>query len=228
MQIYSHNFYFQALSRLILTMFICSVVYATNMPKVDQSTKFVGQIHLYNNVVNFPIPIWQQKAMLVDGQCQSEGSEQTSKTYRKEMPGQIIVEMIPKNETFENWTHLFAILAYHAPKTPTVKQMQNISRSIFIESCKKLSISDQVFTKITHKATLETYICSGLDDSQEGEILVKYIGILPNGLIINIYQEWKSKGLQISDPKTWPISQETLKTTQKEFADISIYPIPKL
>ncbi|HAV93834.1 MAG: hypothetical protein CMF52_02875 [Legionellales bacterium] len=228
MQIHSHNYYLQVVIRLTLTTIICSVVYAAKITEVDQNTKFVGQIHLYNNVVNFPIPIWQQKAMLANGSRQSKSSDQPYKTYRKEVPGQIIIEMIPKNETFENWTHLFAILAYHVPKTPTITQMQNISRSIFIESCKKLSISDQVFTKITHKATLETYICSGLDDSQEGEIMVKYIGILPNGLIINIYQEWKSKGLQINDPTTWPISQETLKTTQKEFADISIYPIPKL
>ena len=126
MQIYSHNFYLQALSRLTLTILICNVVYATNMPEVDQNTNFVGQIHLYNNVVSFPIPIWQQKAMLANGSRQSKSSDQPYKTYRKEVPGQIIIEMIPKNETFENLTHLFAILAYHAPKTPTVKQMQNI------------------------------------------------------------------------------------------------------
>ena len=147
MQVQSRTFYLKTLCKLTLTMLLCSTVYATNTSKLNQDTKLEGIIHLFGNVVNYPLPAWMKEAMIKNAQSQSNKSIESFKTCRDEAPGHLLIEMIPQNETFENWTRLFAILAYHTHKAPTVKHIQNVSRSIYKESCKKLSIADEVMTK---------------------------------------------------------------------------------
>lgn len=133
------------------------------------------------------------------------------KTKRHQNGNFFMLEMIPANEEFETWTQMFAVTATRVGRTVPVSFVLDNSKAFFEKSCKGLDIT--ILAK-TEYAALSRVDCPktinskgyGKDTGQIG----LFVDMVHEGVLISHYAEFRGQSFDVKDPKSWPVTQQTL------------------
>lgn len=222
----------QAVIKTFLFIFLISLHPAHGQEEtILEGLKVTQTTNIFDAEISYPPPIWQKKA---------DGMIKESEVYRKQNGAHYIFEQIPKGETFDNWTKLYAVTGYFSPKIMTshLATLSDATTENFLKLCGYDNLAKQSLSETTDEITYVLYcensskqptnVIDGdkLYGSEIGEIGLFTFRIV-NKTFISIYHEWRGLAFIKEDPKTWPVSVAELTTMLKRFESIKVYPIKK-
>jgi len=187
---------------------------AFNPDKINQV------INIFDAVVQYPAPGWQQTMKPLS----------ESEMYRDQKGPSFIFEQIPKSESFEAWTQLYAIHGAYLPKVGnlTIKKYANLNMDGFIQACGQQNIA---ITKLEDSAKALTIIlfCAASPNGSaklgygpdKGEIALMTFRRQDN-TFIKIYHEWRGQNFTATDNATWPVTPAVLNEMIRRFKSIRI------
>jgi len=182
--------------------------------------KLTQTINIYEAVVIYPPATWQT----------SMNPFEESEFYRDQKGPVFLVEQIPKGESFEAWSQLYAINGTYLPNAQnlTIKQFANLNMGSFSQACGRENIS---ITKLEDSTSALTIIlfCAA---SPHGPVKLGYgpdkgeIALMTfrrqDDTFIKVYHEWRGKQFDAADNATWPVTPTVLNEMIRRFKGIHI------
>ncbi len=194
-----------------------STVLATpDQPRVKQT------INVFGNQVTYPMSAWQEAEY-----HQFKQSKRTSElfnTYQQQKNRSFIFEQIPSKETFKIWTKLNALSAIFHPdqKHVTPEHIAYNNKGTFKKSCTSYQYLEIPVKTKTSRGLIVTIFCEQIKNTNEGEVMVKFITTTTNFTTIQIYSEWKGAPFNALDEETWPVSWDTIKDQIERYKMVDI------
>ncbi|MBV53883.1 MAG: hypothetical protein CL816_07515 [Coxiellaceae bacterium] len=180
------------------------------------------QINVFGNDVLYPVSAWQESAYRDRSQEKHKGS--LYNTYRKQKNRTFILEHIPHNETFTTWSKLSALSASFHPDqkdlNPQIIAYQN--KMIFKKSCSFYHYLEIPAKTNSTSGIIITIFCETIKDTDEGEVMVKFITTTANHTTLQIYSEWKGQPFNVWDESTWPVSWSKIMDQVQRYQYITI------
>ena len=206
--------------RIILTGLLVLCATPGRTAETFNPEKFNQVINIFDAVVIFPAPSWQT----------SMTPFAESELFRNQKGPVFIFEQIPKGESFEAWSQLYAVHGAYLPKADnlTIKKYANLNMEGFIQSCGRQNIS---ITKLKDSASVLTILlfCAASPHGQsklgygpdKGEIALMTFR-RQDDTFIKIYHEWRGKKFAAADESTWPVAPAVLNEIIRRFKGIHI------
>ena len=181
--------------------------------------KFKHVTNIFEAVVQYPAPSWRTSVSLDD-----------SEYYRDQKGPSFIFEQIPKGESFEAWTQLYAVHGAYLPKVGdlTINKYANLNMNGFIQACGRQNIA---ITKLDDSANALTIIlfCAASPNGSaklgygpdKGEIALMTFRRQDN-TFIKVYHEWRGQKFTAENNATWPVTPTVLNEMIRRFKDIRI------
>ncbi|MFT6658830.1 MAG: hypothetical protein ACJAZW_001995 [Maritalea sp.] len=158
-------------------------------------------VMLYGNLLLFHGPSWVSSV---------ENSIELSEISRKNEKTHFLLELIPKNEKFESWSKIFAVLA-EPDKSLTPEIIAEQTYGVYGGACNDAVFDSVQLPKTGNSGTqLSGYLfvihCpSYRNDPKRGQITA--YRILKSGdVTARVYQEWRGPAYDVQDKASWPAS----------------------
>ncbi len=117
-----------------------------------------------------------------------------------------IGELIPKSESFSDWTQLFAVLIEEGLEL-SLDQYVGQTMNQFLRAC-KMNIEDiRMLEKRNDLAVFVIPCPNYLDNPAVGEV-AQFAVIQSGKSFFKIYQHWRGKAFKVSDPASFPGSTD--------------------
>jgi hypothetical protein len=184
-------------------------------------------VKVFDAAVRYPPPSWvpdDADAKTIAGQ---------SEQFREQQGGQFILEHVPKGETLENWSRMYAIQGLHldaqAPDLP-LEVFVKLTADTFAKICGGPNILVNVRGRQTDTLTA-IFICANSPDGPRelgygdgvGEVgLFRFIKF--EDTLLRVYQEWRGAKFDLGDEASWPVNQTELDMMVERFRAIAVAP----
>jgi hypothetical protein len=147
--------------------------------------------------LEMPAPIWE------NGKTGSEVYHEQGMTSDGKPIA--IHEVIPKGETFEEWTELFAAMV-EAGLDHTIGEYAGSQIESFRTAC-QIDEKDVIYYQATDTTAYLVIPC-GKDNTAQGlgEVGVFYLAKV-GGALVKIYHEWRGPSFDPSKPDQWPVGK---------------------
>ena len=180
------------------------------------------QINVFGNDIIYPVPAWQESAYHKHNP--NKHKQELFNTYKKQQNRTFIFEQIPQDETFKTWSKLSALSASFHPDekdlNPQIVAYRN--KMIFKKSCSFYHYLEIPAKTNSTSGVIITIFCENINNTSEGEVMVKFITTTPNHTTLQIYSEWKGKPFNAWDEATWPVSWDQIMDQVERFQHIEI------
>jgi len=153
-----------------------------------------------------------------------------SEFYRDQKGPSFIIEQIPKGESFEAWSQLFAIHGSYLPNAQnlTIKQFANVNMRPFIQACGEENISITKLEDATSALTIILFCAASPNGpinlgygSDKGEIALMTFR-RQDDTFIKVYHEWRGPKFTAANNATWPVTPAVLNEMIRRFKNIRI------
>ncbi len=184
--------------------------------------KYSQALNMFDAKVSYPAPSWQKTT---DAFKEIEYSHQANDNA-------IILEQIPKGQTFKSWTNLYAVTAQYS-KTIPLSVYVNLSTNAFLVACGKENFETRFLAK-NPNAYLFFVFCQnsangpphlGYGDGV-GEISVMMIS-KHKDTFVKIYEQWRGKNFSVRDTNSWPVQESEMQKMAQRFKTIRIVDNPR-
>lgn len=186
----------------IRAILIALVVLASaTQPAASDENKVKVNLRLFDVLAEFPGPTW-----ITTGKISEE-----TEIYRQQSGPQFIFEFVPKGETFERWTQLYAVFAIHSDRLSD-QQFINASIGVFATACGRSNLTLKPAAQLFKGAIVVIYCHNspqgpaklGYGDGV-GEITVMRLQRVEN-THIKLYHHWRGTAFDMDDTAGWPAS----------------------
>lgn len=192
-----------------------------NGPVHADDSKVNVNLRLFDALALFPGPSW-----VVTGKISEE-----TKIYRKQKGPQFIFEFVPKGETFQRWTQLYAVYALYSDRISN-KDFIRASLGGFAVACGRTNLSIEPAARLVNGAIIIIYcqnspngpIKLGYGDDV-GEITVMRLQRVRN-THIKLYHHWRGKAFDKTDTSSWPASPDQIKDMVERLKQASFIATP--
>ena len=207
----------------LITKIIISAAFILGSTVLAENYRLKQKITVFGNEVILPMSAWQVYEYAEYKRTQSDGP--LFRSHRQQKNRQFILEQIPINQTFSDWTSLSATLAIYHPdeKHLTAKHFAYSNKMFFKKSCSFYQYMEIPVSTKTSDGIIITLFCEQINHTNDGEIMVKFITTTPNQTTIQAYTEWKGSAFNVLDQKTWPVSWSTITGQIKRYQQVEVY-----
>lgn len=176
-------------------------------------------IQLFQAIVNFPPPEWQDPDNLLQG----------SEIARRQSGNTFVLEFIPKGQTFESWRQLYAV---YALKSSGMELSDFVERSIvpFNQGCGEENLKTRTVSESEASVLVQIFCENSAGAPKEmgygdgvGEIAVMWFGRYRQ-TFVKVYQQWRGPRFSEADPETWPAKQEEIDRVFRRMALVKLAP----
>ncbi len=182
--------------------------------KVTHSTR------VYDAVVSYPAPSWYQ----------GKDPLNMSENYRNQQGPHFVLEQIPKGESFERWTRMYAVSGTYVGKGRTVPIDAFIDATVagYVQMCGRENLAYSPLAQDQNSRTLLLY-CQESSMGQAGigygpgigEIALIRFFVVKNTLL-KVYQEWRGKAFLARDESSWPVARSEVTMMVERFKEIQV------
>ena len=168
-----------------------------------------------------PLPDWLSSAERLSGNVKPLFDA----TFRSD-ENQALLEIYPKGETEALWKTLYGARITLEPSRP-LSDYRNAVMFGYSQTCKpKLTGFFQFGEDEGDNLAPLGFVCGAYLDrltgyAGEGEVMVMSFRKSDKGVAI-VYQEWRGKAFDPSDPKTWPVATDVVEARAKQFQADSV------
>jgi len=207
----------------LIMKILISAAFILGSTVLAENHRLKQKITVFGNEVILPMSAWQAAEYAEYKRTQSNGP--LFRTHRQQKNRQFILEQVPMNQTFKDWTSLSAILAIFHPdeKHLTAKHFAYSNKMFFRKSCNFYQYMEIPVSTKTSEGYIITLFCEKINHTNDGEIMVKFITTTPNQTTIQAYTEWKGSAFNVLDQKTWPVSWSTITGQIKRYQQVEVY-----
>lgn len=145
--------------------------------------------------VTAPAPIWY-----------SEGADYTFSNSGKTKRGVEweIFEAIPPQETFQDWSELWAIFFEH-DLAPDLEAYKRAVKKAYIDDCGGIADTGPVIAEDAVYSVFLIYCPKSNSNQEEGSITLFYIQHVGSSWV-RVYHEFKGDAFDIRDDTSWPMN----------------------
>ncbi len=164
-------------------------------------------VNLYGTTFIYGAPLWINTN---DPNFKTTDLLKMSKNFRDQKGPSFILEAIPVNENFENWTTMFAVKAFNVGRKAPMGAWEDNTLATFRQVCGGLSIQ---YLEQQSDISLVQIICPKIlgynqDGYNDG---VGEIGLFAfyvnNTTAISHYIEWRGNAFSPTNKAEWPVSE---------------------
>jgi len=211
--------------RIVLSGLLALCTSSSQAAEAFSPDKFNQVINIFDAAVQYPSPGWQQ--------TMKPFSE--SEVYRDQKGPSFIFEQIPKGESFEAWTQLYAVHGAYLPKAGnlTIKKYANLNMDGYIQSCGRENISISKLEDSTNALTIILFCAASPNGptnlgygADKGEISLMTFR-RQDSTFIKIYHEWRGKTFNAADNSTWPVTSAALNEMIRRFQSVRVSKSPR-
>lgn len=171
-------------------------------PRAQSPAKgFEATIRLFDSVLIHPLPDWMPREI--------QGDPMSSTLFSRQEKGNVFrMEMVPKEETFQDWRNLYAVMGLrNYPGTISDHARQIIT--LFRSGCSPSNLAIRPPQGNANIALL--IIACGSFSRQAGMGEVAVFVLLHRGkTAVRLYREWRGKAFRAEDRGQWPVKRKTL------------------
>ncbi|MGJ3261171.1 MAG: hypothetical protein ACFE0S_16350 [Rhodospirillales bacterium] len=201
-------------ARAFLTLFVFFHLIPAAAGDQAGADKTGREIDVFDTAVRYPAPSWQDKPR-----------QGASEINRREEDASFVLEQIPKGDTFEDWSKLYAV---HGQLAPSLEFPTYVNRSVgvFLRVCGKENFK----FKPLQKAESTFLILIMCEDSPNGKDLAGYgpgVGEItlmamarPYDTFIKVYHHWRGESFSTADKSSWPVTPDKLNMMMARFKNI--------
>lgn len=161
-------------------------------------------INLYDVTFTYGVPPW------VSG---TANILKEVKPYRSQKGDDFIYELIPADESFENWSTLFAVSAMRNNRSVPVTTWRDYGLDLMRTSC-------QGYRELTYLVNENVALLQVFCPRVKGMPMKGYEGgmgeiglfafIVHDTILIKHYVEWRGQAFDIDNPLEWPVEQSEI------------------
>ena len=199
----------------VLALALCGTLLAATATKaqdapsanpLDAAPSQQSPIELFGETLIFFLPDWTDGLSTADVMNASTVDRQENST-------QFLIEMVPSEQTLEEWRDIFAILAQKGDVS-VASELDTIEAN-YMQGCdpaRTLVVrSDRVENPPTDGSGYATVFCGAYAaDSAQGEIGVFRV-VRQGDVTARIYREWRGPAFDLADRANFPVSVERLR-----------------
>ncbi|MEQ9346733.1 MAG: hypothetical protein RIG26_09850 [Thalassospira sp.] len=181
--------------------------------------EFTSVIHIYGNLVTYPMPAWFKP------ESEKDIFEQ-SKYFRDQKGPQFIYEQIPADQDFDDWEEIYIVSGLLLGKDVPVQRVIDLYLAGFKQGClngevKSYQVSNPENTLVAFCEEFDG--ASGLQGTQKGlgEIMVKR-QFVSNGAVVSVTHEWRGPAFDYRDSASWPASEDEIDAMLERFKSIEV------
>jgi len=182
-----------------ITLLLLSALSSTAFASGQNSPNH--NVMLYGNLLLFHGPSWVSS---------DENSLELSEVSRKNGKTFFLLELIPKNERFENWSKIFAVLA-ESNKTLTPEIIAEQTYSVYGGACNDTIVDHVQLAKSENSSAqaagyLFVIHCPNYRNAPQRGQITTYRILKSGDVTARIYQEWRGPAYDVQDKTSWPAS----------------------
>ena len=178
-----------------------------------------SQIRMFDAWAQFPYPSWHK----------TESALAESKVSRQQHADTFVLAMVPKKETFKEWSNQYTLFGTWRENL-TLRKFINSSIGIFYKACGKENFKLRKILRKPDAALVAVYCANspngpaayGYGDGV-GEVTLMWMGKFQNSYV-KIYEQWRGSKFEVSNAASWPVPKATLDRSIARFTGIKLIP----
>ncbi|MEM1039478.1 MAG: hypothetical protein AAGI12_08400 [Pseudomonadota bacterium] len=159
-----------------------------------------GVIRLFDSVLLFPLPDWTT--------LNTSTAMQASRFNRRQQPGVFALEAIPRDETFQNWKNIYALLAIQNFRGGPARNMM-LAEDNFQQGCAPGTVRTVRGTAREGVPTLLVACGAYAKQPDMGEVGV-FVFLQRGNTAVRLYREWRGPAFDPDDTNAWPVERTQL------------------
>ena len=170
-----------------------------------EESKVKSVVNLYGVTFTYGAPPWVTPGDDLLGQI---------KPFRDQKGPSFLLELIPSDQEFESWTDMFSVTAFRNNGPVPVSKWQMVSLNSLKQVCRGykeetlLSANNVSLVKVYCPRVVAAVPMKGYEGGV-GQVAV--FAFMANGnVLINHRMEWRGPAFEISNPESWPTSQDEI------------------
>ncbi|MDD9908727.1 MAG: hypothetical protein OXR62_03460 [Ahrensia sp.] len=176
------------------------------MPQSSQPTlskrDITGRVTIFDSVLVHPMPDWLPKEIQAN-------PIRSTKINRSRDERSLLLEMIPREETFEDWRNLYTIIGFRDYPGDNASHARAIMRQ-FRDNCSPSNLMIGPLQGNPRLAMLVTACGSFARQRDMGEVAA--FVLLQNGkTVARLAREWRGPAFRSEDPNQWPVSRASIQ-----------------
>jgi hypothetical protein len=182
------------------------------LPPPQPGAKYRGlnaTVKLFDSVLVYPLPDWSP----------TERSAQplTASRFNRSQKGNVFsLEMVPKEESFKDWTNLYGVVGM-ANFRGSNQQHAKLIVNQFKTGCRPSNLSVKPGGGNNKKAVIVVACGSYTKKRDIGEVAA-FVLFRNGNTSARLYREWRGKAFQAEVPSTWPVSEEEVRRVLRTMA----------
>lgn len=183
----------------------------SDAPLIEEGGKLV--LDAMDHQLALPLPDWLEAA---------EGTIEKVSTNFVSDDGQALLEIYPKGETEALWTTLYGARISRDENERTLADYRAALMVLHANSCNPALTGFFQLGADTNDNDLAPlgFVCGAYDDQYTnfrglGEVMVATFQRTDTGVAI-IYQEWRGKSFNPSDPSSWPVATDVVEARARQ------------
>ncbi|MEM7424923.1 MAG: hypothetical protein AAF441_02440 [Pseudomonadota bacterium] len=178
-----------------------------------------SQIRMFDAWAQFPYPSWHK----------TENALAESKVSRQQHADTFVVAMVPKKESFRDWTNQYTLFGTWRENL-TLRKFMNSSVSALLTACGRDNFKLRKIQRNQNSALVAVYCMNspngpaayGYGDGV-GEVTLMWMGQFQNSFV-KIYEQWRGPKFNPADTSSWPVSKAVLDRSIVRFSGIRLLP----
>ena len=206
--------------RRVSTLLVAAFLLAGTLSSTAQTGQPGGsQIRMFDAWAQFPYPSWHK----------TDSALAESKVSRQQHADTFVLAMVPKKETFKEWSNQYTLYGTWRENL-TLRKFINGSIGVFYKTCGKQNFKLRKILRKPDSALVAVY-CSNTPDGPAaygygegvGEVTLMWMGKFQNSYV-KIYEQWRGSKFNVSNDASWPVSKATLDRSIARFTGIRLLP----
>jgi len=167
----------------------------------SKARSFTGRIRIFNSVLLHPLPVWSRVA---NGPAPAEKTKLTTANRK----GVYYLDMVPKDESFKQWTNRFGVVGFNQPNA-SLQRQSNLVVQHFRSICSPSNL--QVFRGRQAADRTVIVVACGSYSRQPGTGQMAAVMFLKNKTqSVTMRREWRGPAFQSKVASTWPVPKREL------------------
>ncbi|MEO0545748.1 MAG: hypothetical protein AAF035_02260 [Pseudomonadota bacterium] len=159
-----------------------------------------GIIRLFDSVLLYPLPDWTP--------LNTSTAMQASRFKRGQQPGVFSLQAIPREETYQDWKNLYALLAIQNFRGGPARNMM-LAESNFQQGCAPGTVRMERGTAREGVPTLLVACGAYAKQPDMGEVGV-FVFLQRGNTAVRLYREWRGPAFDPDDTAAWPVERPQL------------------
>ena len=186
-------------------------------PREEQSSKraFDGRIRLFDHFLFYPMPVW---SLVANGPAPAERSQ----FQRSRHKNAFRLDVVPKDEKFDDWNSRFSIIAFdnqNHPITTQATRLANYFRSECSPSNLRVFPGNRTQTKMVMVAACGNYSRK----KDKGEMAAAII-LKQGDINVTVMRQWRGPNFQARIRSQWPVSKSEIDGVLNELVRSKLVP----